>query len=33
VPGAYQTFYAAMAAAVAGESPVPVTAAEARDTS
>jgi scyllo-inositol 2-dehydrogenase (NADP+) len=32
VPGAYQTFYAAMAAAVAGEGPVPVTAAEARDT-
>jgi scyllo-inositol 2-dehydrogenase (NADP+) len=32
VPGAYETFYAAMAAAVAGEGPVPVAAAEARDT-
>jgi scyllo-inositol 2-dehydrogenase (NADP+) len=32
VPGAYQRFYAAMAAAVAGEGPVPVPAAEARDT-
>jgi scyllo-inositol 2-dehydrogenase (NADP+) len=31
-PGAYQAFYAAMAAAVAGEGPVPVPAAEARDT-
>jgi len=32
VPGAYESFYAAMAAAVAGEGPVPVAAAEARDT-
>jgi scyllo-inositol 2-dehydrogenase (NADP+) len=32
VPGAYQAFYAAMAAAVAGEGPVPVPPAEARDT-
>jgi scyllo-inositol 2-dehydrogenase (NADP+) len=32
VPGAYQSFYAAMAAAIAGDGPVPVTAAEARDT-
>ncbi len=32
VPGAYQTFYAAMAAAIAGDGPVPVPAAEARDT-
>jgi scyllo-inositol 2-dehydrogenase (NADP+) len=32
VPGAYQEFYAAMAAAVAGEGPVPVAAEEARDT-
>src|SRR5215211_6893677 len=31
-PGAYQDFYAAMAAAVAGQGPVPVPAAEARDT-
>ena len=31
VPGAPGTFYAAMAAAVAGEGPVPVTPAEARD--
>ncbi|HEY6709815.1 MAG TPA: oxidoreductase [Actinomycetota bacterium] len=31
-PGAYQSFYAAMAAAVAGDGPVPVPAAEARDT-
>ena len=31
-PGAYQRFYAAMAAAVAGDGPVPVPAAEARDT-
>jgi scyllo-inositol 2-dehydrogenase (NADP+) len=32
VPGAYQAFYAAMARAIAGEGPVPVAAAEARDT-
>jgi scyllo-inositol 2-dehydrogenase (NADP+) len=32
VPGAYQDFYAGVAAAVAGEGPVPVPAAEARDT-
>ena len=32
VPGAHQTFYAAMAAAIAGQGPVPVTAAEARAT-
>ena len=32
VPGAYQAFYAAMAAAVAGDGPVPVAASEARDT-
>jgi scyllo-inositol 2-dehydrogenase (NADP+) len=32
VPGDHGAFYAAMAAAVAGEGPVPVTAAEARDT-
>jgi scyllo-inositol 2-dehydrogenase (NADP+) len=32
VPGAYQAFYAAMAAAIAGDGPVPVPAAEARDT-
>ena len=32
VPAAHQTFYAAMAAAIAGHGPVPVTAAEARDT-
>jgi scyllo-inositol 2-dehydrogenase (NADP+) len=32
VPGAYQAYYAAMAAAVAGEGPVPVAAGEARDT-
>jgi scyllo-inositol 2-dehydrogenase (NADP+) len=32
VPGAYQSFYAAMAAAIAGDGPVPVAAAEARDT-
>jgi scyllo-inositol 2-dehydrogenase (NADP+) len=32
VSGAYETFYAAMAAAVAGEGPVPVDAGEARDT-
>jgi scyllo-inositol 2-dehydrogenase (NADP+) len=32
VPGDYGAFYAAMAAAVAGEGPVPVAAAEARDT-
>jgi scyllo-inositol 2-dehydrogenase (NADP+) len=32
VPGAYQTFYAAMAAAIAGDGPVPVAASEARDT-
>jgi scyllo-inositol 2-dehydrogenase (NADP+) len=31
VPGAYQTFYAAMADAVAGQGPVPVTAAEGRE--
>lgn len=31
VPGAYQTFYRQMAAAVRGEGPVPVPAAEARD--
>jgi predicted dehydrogenase len=31
VPAAHQTFYAAMAAAVAGDGPVPVTPAEARD--
>ena len=30
--GAYQDFYAAMAAAVAGQGPVPVAASEARDT-
>jgi scyllo-inositol 2-dehydrogenase (NADP+) len=32
LPGAYETFYAAMAAAVAGEGPVPVAPGEARDT-
>jgi scyllo-inositol 2-dehydrogenase (NADP+) len=32
VPGDYGAFYAAMAAAVAGEGPVPVAATEARDT-
>ena len=32
MPGDYGAFYAAMAAAVAGEGPVPVAAAEARDT-
>jgi scyllo-inositol 2-dehydrogenase (NADP+) len=32
VPDDHRAFYAAMAAAVAGEGPVPVTAAEARDT-
>jgi scyllo-inositol 2-dehydrogenase (NADP+) len=32
VPGDHGAFYAAMAAAIAGEGPVPVTAAEARDT-
>jgi scyllo-inositol 2-dehydrogenase (NADP+) len=32
VPGDYGAFYATMAAAVAGEGPVPVAAAEARDT-
>jgi scyllo-inositol 2-dehydrogenase (NADP+) len=32
VPGTNQAFYAAMAAAVAGQGPVPVAAAEARDT-
>jgi scyllo-inositol 2-dehydrogenase (NADP+) len=32
VPDGHGAFYAAMAAAVAGEGPVPVTAAEARDT-
>ena len=32
VPGAHESFYARMAAAVAGEGPVPVAAAEARDT-
>jgi scyllo-inositol 2-dehydrogenase (NADP+) len=32
VAGAYGTFYAQMAAAIAGEGPVPVTPAEARDT-
>ena len=32
VAGAYQAFYAAMAAAVAGDGPVPVAPAEARDT-
>jgi scyllo-inositol 2-dehydrogenase (NADP+) len=32
VPGDYGAFYAAMAAAVAGEGPVPVAPAEARDT-
>jgi scyllo-inositol 2-dehydrogenase (NADP+) len=31
-PGAYQAFYAAMAAAIAGQGPVPVPASEARDT-
>jgi scyllo-inositol 2-dehydrogenase (NADP+) len=31
VPGAYQTFYAGMADAVAGDGPVPVAAEEARD--
>ena len=31
VPGAYQTFYREMAAAVRGQGPVPVPAAEARD--
>jgi scyllo-inositol 2-dehydrogenase (NADP+) len=31
-PAAHETFYAAMAAAIAGEGPVPVAAAEARDT-
>jgi scyllo-inositol 2-dehydrogenase (NADP+) len=30
-PGAYQTFYAAMAAAIRGDGPVPVPAAEARE--
>ena len=30
VPGAYQTFYAAMAAAIAGDGPVPVEPSEAR---
>ena len=32
VPGAYGAFYAQMAAAVAGEGPVPVPPAQARDT-
>jgi scyllo-inositol 2-dehydrogenase (NADP+) len=32
LPGSYQTFYRAMAAAIRGEGPVPVTAEEARDT-
>jgi scyllo-inositol 2-dehydrogenase (NADP+) len=32
VPGAYQSFYAAMAAAIAGRGPVPVPPAEARAT-
>jgi predicted dehydrogenase len=32
VPGAYQAFYAAMAAAIAGDGPVPVAASEACDT-
>jgi scyllo-inositol 2-dehydrogenase (NADP+) len=32
VPAGHQAFYAGMAAAVAGEGPVPVTPAEARDT-
>jgi scyllo-inositol 2-dehydrogenase (NADP+) len=32
LPGAYERFYAAMAAALAGDGPVPVPAAEARDT-
>jgi predicted dehydrogenase len=32
VPAAHQTYYAAMAAAVDGQGPVPVTPAEARDT-
>jgi scyllo-inositol 2-dehydrogenase (NADP+) len=32
LPGAYQAFYAAMADAVEGRGPVPVTAKEARDT-
>jgi len=32
MPGAYQTFYAAMATAIAGDGPVPVAASEARDT-
>ncbi|HEV3498652.1 MAG TPA: Gfo/Idh/MocA family oxidoreductase, partial [Actinomycetes bacterium] len=32
VPAAHHAFYARMAAAVAGEGPVPVTPAEARDT-
>jgi scyllo-inositol 2-dehydrogenase (NADP+) len=32
VPGAYQAFYAAMAGAVAGQGPVPVTAEQGRDT-
>ena len=31
VPGAYQTFYREMAAAVRGEGPVPVPATEARE--
>jgi scyllo-inositol 2-dehydrogenase (NADP+) len=31
-PGAYQAFYAGMAAAMAGQGPVPVAAAQARDT-
>jgi scyllo-inositol 2-dehydrogenase (NADP+) len=32
VPAAHQTFYAAMAAAIAGDGPVPVAPTEARDT-
>jgi len=32
VPGAYETFYREMAAAIRGEGPVPVPAAQARDT-
>jgi scyllo-inositol 2-dehydrogenase (NADP+) len=32
LPGSYQSFYRAMAAAIRGEGPVPVTAGEARDT-
>ncbi|WP_410479391.1 Gfo/Idh/MocA family oxidoreductase [Pseudonocardia sp. H11422] len=32
VPGAYESFYREMAAAIRGEGPVPVPAEEARDT-